>query len=175
MAGSTPSIAYSATAALVRRWGLPTTDSSAVASPSSVDMGAFQGCRNGFLYGWGDRVLRRHCSTATPPTQRNDFTGITEVLGIENLPEAIHDLQVIVGEQPGHAVFLFQANTVLTAQNTTEINTGAEDRYACLQQTLDLLGIPLVVQHQWVQIAIASVEDVGNTQTVGGTNVLEPA
>jgi len=138
-------------------------------------MSAFQGCRNGFLYGWSDRILRRHCPTATPPTQRNDFTGITELLGIENLPEAIHDLQVIVGEEPGHAVFLFQANTVLTAQDTTEINAGAEDCFPCLQHARDLLSIPLVVQDQWVQIAIASVEDVGNTQTIGGTNVLEPA
>src|SRR5262249_13690580 len=154
MAGRTPSIAYSATAALVRRCVLPTTDSRAVASPSSVDMGAFQGGCNGFLYGWGDRILRRHCPTTTPPTQRNDFTGITELLGIEDLPEAIHDLQVISVEQPGHPVFLFQANTVLAAQDTTEINAGAEDRFPCLQHALDLLGIPLVVQHQWVQIAI---------------------
>jgi hypothetical protein len=70
-------------------------------------MGAFQGGRNSFLYGWGDRILCCHCSTTTPPTQRNDFTGITELLGIEDLPEAMHDLQVIIGEQPGHAVFLF--------------------------------------------------------------------
>jgi hypothetical protein len=61
-------------------------------------MGAFQGCRNSFLYGWGDRILGRHCPTATSPTQRNDFTGITELLGIEDLPEARHDLQVIVGK-----------------------------------------------------------------------------
>src|SRR5438445_8861053 len=175
MAGSTPSIAYAATAASVRRWALPTTDASAVASPSRVNMGAFQGCRNGFLYGWGDRILRCHCPTATPPAQRNDFTGITELLGIENLPEAIHDLQVIIGEQPGHAVFLFQANTVFAAQATTEINAGTEDRFPCLQHALDLLGIALVVQHQRVQIAIASVEDIGNTQTVGGTDLLEPA
>jgi len=108
-------------------------------------MGAFQGCRNGFLYGWGDRILRRHCPTATPPTQRNDFTGITELLGIKDLPEAIHDLQVIVREQPGHAVFLFQANTVLAAQDTAEINAGAQDRLPCLQHALDLFSIALVV------------------------------
>src|SRR4030095_11864298 len=137
MAGSTPSIAYSATAALVRRSALPTTDSSAVASPSSADMGAFQGCRNSFLYSWGDRILCRHGPTATPPTQRNDFTGITELLGIEDLPEAIHDLQVIVGEQPGHAFFLFKANAVLTAQDPTEINTGTENCFPCLQHTFD--------------------------------------
>src|SRR4030095_534480 len=127
MAGSTPSIAYSATAALVRRSALPTTDSSAVASPSSADMSAFQGCRNNFLYGWGDRILCRHCPTATPPTQRNDFTGITELLGIEDLTEAILDLQVMFGEHPGHAVFLSKANTVLAAQDTTEINAGTEN------------------------------------------------
>jgi len=55
-------------------------------------MGAFQSCCNGFLYGWGDRILRCHSPTATPPAQRNDFAGITELLGIEDLTEAMHDL-----------------------------------------------------------------------------------
>jgi len=61
-------------------------------------MGAFQGGRNSFLYGRGDRILRRHCPTPTPPTQRNDFAGITELLRVEDLSEAMHDLEVIIGE-----------------------------------------------------------------------------
>src|SRR6266852_5233305 len=136
-------------------------------------MRAFQGCCHGVTYGWGNGSLFCDCPTPTPPTQRNDFTGITELLGIEDLPEAIHDLKVIVGEQPGHAIFLFQPNTVLTAQHAAKIDAGTEDRFPGLQHTLDLLSIALVVQHQRVQIAITSVEDVRNTQTVCGTDLLE--
>jgi hypothetical protein len=138
-------------------------------------MGAFQGCRDGFLYGRGDGVRCCHCPAATPPAQRNDFAGITELLRVEDLPEAMHDLQVIVAEQPGHAISLFQAYAVLATQDTSKVNAGAQDGFPCLQHALDFLGIPLVIQHQWVQIAITSMEDIGNTQTVGGADLLQLA
>src|SRR5262245_17398943 len=109
-----PSMAYSATVALVHRWSLPSTDSSAVASPSSVDMRAFHGRSHGLPHGRCDRLLRRHRPAPTPPAHGNDLTGVAELSRVEDLPQAVHDLEVVIAEQPGHAVLFFQPNAVLT-------------------------------------------------------------
>src|SRR5262249_29800586 len=86
MAGRIPSMAYSATAALVRRWALPSTDSSALASPSSVDMRAFHGRGHGLTHSRCDGVLGRDCPTSTPPTEWDAFTGVAELLRFKHLP-----------------------------------------------------------------------------------------
>jgi hypothetical protein len=64
-------------------------------------------------------------TTATTPMQRDHFPRVAQFPGVEDVAHAVHDFNVVIAEQPHHAVFFLQPDTMLAAQYTPEVDAGA--------------------------------------------------
>src|SRR4029077_18936173 len=79
----------------------------------------------------------------------------------ERLPQSRHCCPIRAGEDVGHLIALFQANSVLAADGAAKLHAGAQNLVAGFESALYLIRKTAVKQQPRMKIAIAGVEDVG--------------
>src|SRR5580658_7114684 len=96
----------------------------------------------------------------------NDFAGIDLAIGIESLFDAGEEGASGVVEEIGHEVEFFYADAMLAGDGAADIDAELQDFFRGSQCILNLVLVPIIVEKDGVNVAIASVEDVGDLQTV---------
>ena len=95
---------------------------------------------------------------------REDFIGIGDVLRVEGAAKELHGCQVRLGEHVAERLLLLLAYSMLTSDGAAVVDAEAQDSIGEFKRFLLLAGYGLIVEHEWMQVAVAGVEDVGHTQ-----------
>src|SRR5215211_2499178 len=85
---------------------------------------------------------------------------------IERAPQELHDVHVVIGEHLGHVLLLVLPDAVLPGERPAVLQAGEDDLAGQLLGLLGLAGGIVVVEDQWVEVAVAGVEDVGDPEAV---------
>src|SRR5580704_12582814 len=93
-----------------------------------------------------------------------DLIGIGNILRIECAANKLHGCQVGLGEHVAERLLLLLAHAVLASDGAAMVDAEAEDTIGEFERFLLLAGHGLIVKHQWMQVAVAGMEDVGYTQ-----------
>ena len=88
------------------------------------------------------------------------------VLGVEDVAQCHHGAQIFGGEEQGHLGDLFYADPVFPGDAAAKVDAGFQDFPTCFENTLDFVVIPLIEKNDRVDIAVAGVEDVSDSQGV---------
>src|SRR5579863_5652856 len=91
-----------------------------------------------------------------------DFVGVAEVVGIDGTTNQLVGGEVGFGEHDKHVLFLFHAYAVLAGDAATVGDATANDFTGEFIGIVLLAGDALIVEHEWMEIAITSVEDIGD-------------
>jgi hypothetical protein len=94
---------------------------------------------------------------------RKDLAGIEQAIGIESAFQALLMRQVGFIEHRAHQIALFDPNPVLAGQHAANLDAKLENVGAEFLGPGKLARLIGVVQDQRMEIAIAGVEDVGDT------------
>src|SRR5438093_12837168 len=97
---------------------------------------------------------------------REDLPRVEAALGVEGALRRAHRLEISRGEDPGHVRLLFQADAVLARKRAAQFDALLEDVRAGLDDALGFVGVALVEDDAGMEVAVASVEDVGDGQVV---------
>src|SRR5438477_12561163 len=89
-----------------------------------------------------------------------DLARVEQAIRIESAFEALLMRQVALVEHCSHEVALFDAYPVLTRQHATDFDAELEDIGAEGLGTLDLAGLVGVIENEWMEIAVAGMEDI---------------
>ena len=87
-------------------------------------------------------------------------------LGIEDAAEHAHGVKVIHSKLFGHEIDFFHADPVLARDAPAEFNAFGQDVVAGLKSAPDLVRISFIVEDERMNIAVACVKDVGNSELI---------
>ena len=99
---------------------------------------------------------------------RNVFAGVEQAAGIERGFDGVEQGQLIAVELRAHLVDFFPAHTVFSGDAAADLDAQFEDLAAQRFSTLQLPGLVGVEQNQWMHVAVAGMEYVGDSQAVFG-------
>src|SRR5208337_3108999 len=91
---------------------------------------------------------------------------IQHIVPVERIPQADHDIEVLLGEQHGHEVALLHPDAVLAGDRATRGNAPLQYLCAGLQGALKLVGKTDIEKYKRMKIAISRMEDVADDQVV---------
>src|SRR5215211_1061130 len=97
---------------------------------------------------------------------REDLARVADPVRVEGAPEELHDVHVLRGEHLGHVLHLVAPDAVLARERPAVLQAGEDDLPG---QLLGLVGLArgvVVVEDERVEVAVTSVEDVGDPQAV---------
>jgi len=101
-----------------------------------------------------------------PVQCRKDLARIQQAIWIEGAFEALLLLEVIIVEHRTHKVTLLNSNAVLARQNAPDLDAKLEDFAPELFCFLQFTGVVGIIEDQRMQISIACMKDVGDTEAV---------
>ena len=101
-----------------------------------------------------------------PVQCRKDLARIQQAIRIEGAFEALLLLEVILVEHRTHKVTLLNSNAVLARQNAADLDAKLEDFAPELFCLLQFTGVVGIIEDQRMQISIACMKDVGDTEAV---------
>ena len=93
-----------------------------------------------------------------------DLAGIEQALGVEGAFEALLLIEVGLAEHHRHQVALLDAHAMLAGENAADFDAQPEDIGAESLRALQLARLVGVVENQRMQVAVAGMKDIGDTQ-----------
>src|SRR6266704_3271579 len=90
------------------------------------------------------------------------LTGIHDPVGVEDAAQPGHEVQIGLAVLEREILGLVETHAVLARDRAAHRDTGVEQRLVCRLRALELLGVPVVVEDERVEVAVARVEDVGD-------------
>src|SRR5262245_65400184 len=103
-----------------------------------------------------------------------DLAGVAEATRVESLAELVHEREVGLAEDERHVVHLLEPDPVLARDGTADLGAHLEDLAARLDHARFLAGNARIVEDVRMQVAVARVEDVADTETVRGRHLVHP-
>ena len=100
-----------------------------------------------------------------------DLGGVEEPLGVEGGFEGALLVELLGGELDGHEVALLDANAVFAGEAATDLDAELQDVGAEVFGAVEAVGVVGVEHDQRVEVAVAGVEDVGDTEGVLGAEL----
>src|SRR5208337_5303258 len=94
-------------------------------------------------------------------------------LGVQRVANRDHGGQVFRREELGHEGHFLHADAVLSRHAAAEPDAFLENLVAGVEHSLDLLSVALVEEQDGMNIAIAGVKDVGNSNIVSSRDTLD--
>src|SRR3954452_16459453 len=91
---------------------------------------------------------------------------VAQPLRVEEVAQPAHLGEVVLGEQPLHVADLLEADAVLAGEGSAHLHHQLEDLVAGGPHPVDHPRLALVIEHHRVQVAVASVEHVGDQHPV---------
>src|SRR6202008_2181732 len=119
------------------------------------EAGGFDGVRNvfaGFL--------------AAKPRRRKNFCRVGELERIESAPHALHGGEIRLGKHFGHHALFFFAHSVLTSDGSAGGEAKLEDFHRQRKGSILLAGDAAIVKDKRMEIAVACMKNIGDTQAV---------
>jgi len=101
-----------------------------------------------------------------PVQCRKDLARIQQAIWIEGAFEALLLLEVIIVEHRTHKVTLLNSNAVLARQNAADLDAKLKDFTPELFCFFQFTGVVGIIEDQRMQISIACMKDVGDTEAV---------
>src|SRR6266852_1838847 len=93
------------------------------------------------------------------------LSGVHQALRIENTADPIHYLEVVIGEDVADVLALFESDPVFSGHRSARIRAELQDLVADPQHRLILASFERVEEHEWVKVAVASVEYIADLET----------
>src|SRR5262245_40977059 len=97
---------------------------------------------------------------------RKHLAGIEQPLGVKSAFHALLLIKVEFRKHRRHQIPLLNANAVLSGKNAANLDTKFKDVCAEFLGPLQLAGHIGVVENKRMQIAVAGMENIGNTQAI---------
>src|SRR4051812_14035746 len=79
---------------------------------------------------------------------------IQNAVGIENIAQARHHIDVIFAEHDGHEFQLLHANAVLAGDRSANADAIFKDFFSGRKSAFGLVGITRIKKDQWMKIAV---------------------
>src|SRR6266446_9284584 len=97
---------------------------------------------------------------------RKYLAGVEQALGVERTFEPLLLVEIDLAEHFAHQVALLDADAMFAGQHAAEFDADPQDVGAEGLRPLDLAGPVGIVQDQRVQVAVAGMKHVGDTEVV---------
>src|SRR5207253_5016248 len=94
------------------------------------------------------------------------LTGIHDPVGVEDAAQPGHEVQIGLAVLEREILGLVETHAVLARDRAAHRDTGVEQRLVRRLRALELLGVPVVVEDERVEVAVARVKDVGDLHAV---------
>src|SRR5437870_916505 len=91
---------------------------------------------------------------------RKQLSRIAKLVRVENRAHLLHERHVGGGEQPGHCIYLLDSDAVLAGDGSSHSDAKLQNLLAGLNDAMELVRIALIEKDTWMEIPVASVEDV---------------
>src|SRR5262249_32061878 len=109
---------------------------------------------------------RRFADLGAAAARGKYLGGVKKPVGIEDLFDAHHGLEVRVSEYEIHEIFFLESDAMFAAQRTAHLDAKLHDLLAHAENLFHLLRITAVKENQRMQVAVACVKYVGNAKAV---------
>src|SRR6266571_3674324 len=97
---------------------------------------------------------------------RVNFVGIAQVVRVNGTANQLLGCQVCLSKHDCHMCFLLHPYAVFSSDASAVSYAAANDLTRQFLCPMLFSCIPLIIEHQWMQVAIAGMEDIGDAQTV---------
>src|SRR5579885_1216896 len=106
-----------------------------------------------------------------PAGLREELAWIEQLAGIPRLAYLLHDAQIERAKNQGHLLLLLYAHAMFTCDAAACLGADLQNFVSRPAHALDLAGHLGVEEDQWMQVAIAGVEDVAHAQSIAGADL----
>src|SRR5712691_2474976 len=120
------------------------------------------------------RTVGSWCLT-TQTRCRVNFVGIAQMVRVDGTANELLGRQVCLSKHDRHMCFLLHPNTVFSGDASTVSYAAANDLTRQFLCPMLFSCVPLIIEHQWMQVTIASMEDISDAQTVLFAELLDLA
>src|SRR5438477_758414 len=107
---------------------------------------------------------RSRGNLAASPRGRKDFLRIQYGIRIEGIAQPPHHFQIVIGEQQRHHLVFLHAYAVLAGERSAYRDAKRQDVARRRQRPLMLLWNPRIKKYQGMQIAIAGMKNVADSE-----------
>lgn len=101
------------------------------------------------------------------------FGRAASAVGVEGVANGDHGGQILGREQLGHEGHLLDADAVLSGHAAADTDAFFEDLMAGMKNSLDLVAIALVEEQDGMNIAVAGMKHVRNSNVVAMGDILD--
>src|SRR5947208_11108032 len=98
--------------------------------------------------------------------RRQELFRVHEPLGVENTPQAIHEVQIGISILKRQVLRLIETHTMLARDGAPHRDAGVKQLLVGRLRALEFIRVSVVIEDERVQVAVARVEDVGDLHAV---------
>src|SRR4029077_2735127 len=98
--------------------------------------------------------------------QWEDLAGVEGGIGSKGVVNAAHEVEISVGEEERHELGFFHANAVFAGERAADFDAVADDFGGGFEGAFELSSVTGIEKDDWVEIAVASVENIADLKAV---------